>query len=196
MTGTDDMAAEPARRQADEAQGAGDVDAARPGVPHVHVVEDVAVFELDDAAAVPVYRARWQLFLPTAAIALLYAAAWTYLYSTGRSDFALARLVIIVMAIGVPLLAAHAFLRYATIRLQVLANAVRYHPGWPRDLPVDMPFELIERVRVKRGLSGLIFGGGTLVMDLTTGAKAAVADLADPDGARAQVEKRLAVVAP
>ena len=163
MTGTDDMAAEPAQRQADEAQAAGDVDAARPGVPHVHVVEDVAVFEFDDAAAVPVYRAR---------------------------------LVIIVMAIGVPLLAAHAFLRYATIRLQVLASAVRYHPGWPRDLPVDMPFELIERVRVTRGLSGLIFGGGTLVMDLTTGARAAVADLADPDGAKAQIEKRLAAVAP
>jgi hypothetical protein len=167
----------------------------RPGVPHAHVVEDVAVFELDEAAAMPVFRARWQLFLPTAAIAILYAAVWLYLYASGRADFALARLVVIVMAIGVPLLAAHAFLRYETIRLQVLPKAVRYHPGWPRDLPTDMPFELIEQVRVKHGLSGLIFGGGTLIMDLTTGDRVAVADLSDPEGAKAQIEKRLGSLA-
>lgn len=168
----------------------------RPGVPHAHVVEDVAAFEAAQGSAADIYRARWQLFMPTVAIAVLYSALWLYLDISGRGGFALTRLVVIVMAVGVPLLAAHAFLRYETIRLQILDQVVRYHPGWPRDLPVDMPYELIERVGVKRGLSGVIFGGGTLVMFLTTGEKAAVADLAEPEKARELIEKRLAVAGP
>ena len=163
----------------------------RQPVPHAHAVEDVAGFELDEGIAVPAFRARWQLFLPTIAIAVIYSAAWFYLVNTGKGDYALVRLLVIVMAVGVPLLAAHAFLRYQTIRVQVLPDAVRYHPGWPRDLPIDMPLDLIDRVRVKRGLSGLLFGGGTLVMDLTTGEKAAVADLYDPQGARRTIEQRM-----
>lgn len=176
--------------QGDGAPGGDD----RPGVPHAHVVEDVAAFEAGESDGA-VYRARWQLFLPTLAIAVLYSLAWLYLHATGKGELALTRLVVIVMAVGVPLLAAHAFLRYETIRLQLLAGAVRYHPGWPRDLPTDMPYELIERVQVKRGFSGRVFGGGTLVMYLTTGEKAAVADLANPEDARLQIEKRLNAIA-
>ena len=164
---------------------------ARPGVPHAHKLEDADIFEPDQAEPGTIFRPRWQLFLPTLAIAALYSMAWTWLVLEERGGGALARLFLIVMAIGVPLLAAHAFLRYQTIRVQVLNDAVRYHPGWPRDLPIDMPLDLIDRVRVKRGLSGLLFGGGTLVMDLTTGEKAAVADLYDPQGARRTIEQRM-----
>ena len=161
---------------------------ARPGVPHALKVEDTDVFEADHALPGTIFRPRWQLFLPTIAIAVLYSMAWTWLVLEERGGGALARLFLIVMAIGVPLLAAHAFLRFQTIRVQVLNDAVRYHPGWPRDLPIDMPLALIDRVSVKRGLSGHLFGGGTLVMELTTGERAAVADLADPEAAKAEID--------
>ena len=165
-----------------------DVKYARPGVPHAHKLEDADIFEPDQAEPGTIFRPRWQLFLPTLAIAALYSMAWTWLVLEERGGGALARLFLIVMAIGVPLLAAHAFLRYQTIRVQVLNDAVRYHPGWPRDLPIDMPLALIDRVSVKRGISGMIFGGGTLVMELTTGERAAVADLADPEAAKAEID--------
>lgn len=164
----------------------------REGVPHMRVVDDPSEFEATPGRSAHVYRARWQLFLPTIAIAVLYLAAWSWLVYTGRGEGALARMFVLVMAIGVPLLAFHAFLRYQTIKVHVLENAVRYHPGWPKDLPVDMPPELIEEVRVRRGISGRLFGGGTLVMLLTTGQKAAIADLADPDNAKAEIEAMLA----
>jgi len=167
------------------------VDVERPGIPHAHTVQDVASFELDEGVAQPSFRARWQVFLPTVAVAIIYSGAWFYLINTGRDEYALVRLVFIVMSIGVPILAAHAFLRFQTVRVQVLPNAVRYHPGWPRDVPIDMPLDLIDRVRIKRGISGHVFGGGTLVMDLTTGQKAAVADLCNPKGARDAIERRM-----
>jgi hypothetical protein len=156
----------------------------RQGVPHISTLEDSADFEV---TPVHIFTARWQLFLPTIAIALIYSAAWFYLYSEGQHDTSLARLYVIVLALGVPLLGAHAFLRFQTIRVQVLSRGIRYHPGWPRDLPVDLPYDLVERVRIKRGLIGWIIGSGTLVLDLTTGERAAIADLDKPGKARKEI---------
>lgn len=158
---------------------------------HPTLVDDPSDFESAPVSGGHVYRARWQLFLPTLAIAILYFAAWLVMLAAGRSDGALARIFVIVMAVGVPLLSAHAFLRFQTIRVHVLTNAVRYHPGWPKDLPVDMPLDLIAETEVRRGLAGRLFGGGTLVMVLTTGERVAVADLADPDGAKAEIDTML-----
>lgn len=160
-------------------------------VPHVREVEDVAGFEAAPVAEGHIHRPRWQIFAPTLAIAALYAGLWAWLYANGLAGGAIARLVLLVIAIGVPLLAAHAFLRFETIRVQVLNSGVRYHPGWPKDIPVDMPFELIERIAVKRGISGKMLGGGTLVMYLTTGERVAIADLADPAAAQQDITGRL-----
>jgi membrane protein YdbS with pleckstrin-like domain len=160
-------------------------------VPHAREVADVAGFEAAPIAGGHVHRPRWQIFLPTAAIALLYAGFWFWLHVSGMTGGALSRLALIVLTIGVPLVAAHAFLRLETTRVQVLDDVVRYHAGWPRDMPVDMPFELIDRVDIRRGLSGRIFGGGTLVLRLTTGESAAIADLADPYAAKAEMDSRM-----
>lgn len=161
----------------------------RPGVPHMRTLDDPS--ELENARD-RVYRARWQLFLPTIAIALLYGAAWVYLNNEGRSDSALARLSVIIIAVGVPGLAVHAFLRFQTIRLQLLPTCIRYHPGWPKDVPVDLPYELLEKVRVKRGLIGFLTGSGTLVFHLTTGEKVAIADVANVGQARREIDRVLA----
>ena len=158
---------------------------------HPTVVDDPSEFESARVSGGHVYRARWQLFLPTVAIAVLYLIAWLVMLATGRGDGALARIFVIVLAVGVPLIAAHSFLRFQTIRVQMLSDAVRYHPGWPKDLPVDMPLDLVARAEVRRGLAGRLFGGGTLVMVLTTGERVAIADLADPEGAKAEIDAML-----
>jgi membrane protein YdbS with pleckstrin-like domain len=103
------------------------------------------------------------------------------------SDTNLARLFIVVMAVFVPLLAAHAFLRYQTIRVQVNEDCLFCHPGWPKDLPLEVPIAMIEDVVVKRGLSGRLFGGGTLVLHLVAENKVVIADLAEPDEAKKAV---------
>ena len=163
---------------------------ARPGVPHVHAVSDIAGFEAGEGA--PVWRPGLQIYAPTVVILALYFAAWVTMGFYGKSDGGIARLCLFVMSVGVPILALHAFLRHQTIRVQVIESNVRYHPGWPADQPTDMPLDLIERVRVRRGIAGRILHAGTLVLDLTTGQKVAVADLRDPDRAADAIEAAMA----
>ena len=151
--------------------------------------EELRILERREAASsgVPLFAAHWHIFIPTLAIGLLYSLAWLVLAFLGKSDSGLARLFIVVMAVGVPLLAAHAFLRFQTIRLQVNVGHLLCHPGWPKELPIDVPPEMIESVRVRRGLSGRLFGGGTVVIELVTGNTVAIADLAEPEKARAAI---------
>ena len=44
---------------------------------------------------------------------------------------------------------------------------------------------------VKRGLSGRLFGGGTVVLNLTTGSRVVIADLGEPDEAKREVERAI-----
>lgn len=153
-------------------------------------VEDIRILERDEAAdsGIPLFAAHWQIFIPTLAIGVLYSLAWLILALLGKSDTGLARLFIVVMAIGVPLLAAHAFLRYQTIRLQIDNGRVLCHPGWPTELPIDIPLAMIEDIKIRRGLSGRLFGGGTIIMHITAGKTVAIADLADPDSAKNAIQ--------
>jgi len=138
-----------------------------------------------------VHAAHWHLFIPTIIIAALYFSGWLVLILLGRIDTSLAKLFVIVLALGVPLLTIHAFLRFNTTRVQTCDAFVRYHPGWPKRFLVDLPFALIDHVSVKRGLSGRIFGGGTLVIHLTIGEKIFVPDLSEPDRACAEARAAL-----
>ncbi|MEM9278099.1 MAG: PH domain-containing protein [Pseudomonadota bacterium] len=152
--------------------------------------EDVHILERAEAqdSGVPLFVAHWHIFAPTIAIGILYSAAWGFLAMLGKADSGLARLFIAVMAVGVPLLAAHAFLRYQTIRLQVSEGHAFCHPGWPKELPVDVPLSVIKQVKVRRGLFGRLFGGGTLIIDLVTEGSVVVADLAEPDLAKETID--------
>jgi len=133
---------------------------------------------------VPLFAAHWHIFAPTLIILVAYSISWLMLSLAGKSDSNLARLFIVVMSVGVPLLAAHAFLRYQTIRIQVNEDCLFCHPGWPKDLPIEVPISMVEKVVVKRGLSGRLFGGGTLVLHLKAENKVIIADLADPEAAK------------
>ena len=156
--------------------------------------DEVHILERAEArnTGVPLFTAHWHIFMPTLVIAVLYSAAWVFLAAMGKSDSGLARLFIVVMAIGVPLLAAHAFLRFQTIRLQVSDGHVFCHPGWPKELPIDVPLGVIRDVKVRRGLSGRLFGGGTVVLDLVTEGTVVVADLSEPERAKEIIDVALA----
>lgn len=133
---------------------------------------------------VPLFCAHWHIFAPTVIILVAYSLSWLLLAMADMSGSNLARLFIVVMSVFVPLLAAHAFLRYQTIRVQVNEDCLFCHQGWPKDLPVEVPFAMIESVLVKRGLSGRLFGGGTLVLQLMADNKIVIADLAEPEKAQ------------
>ena len=133
---------------------------------------------------VPLFSAHWHIFAPTIIILVSYSFSWLLLALADMSDSNLARLFIVVMSVFVPLLAAHAFLRYQTIRLQVNDDCLFCHPGWPKDLPIEVPISMVEKVVVKRGLSGRLFGGGTVVLHLVAENKVVIADLAEPEEAQ------------
>lgn len=143
------------------------------------------ILEKNDAQTqgVPLFSAHWHIFAPTIIILVAYSFSWLLLAIADMSHSNLARLFIVVMAVFVPLLAAHAFLRYQTIRVQVNEDCLFCHPGWPKDLPLEIPVNTIKRVSVKRGLSGRLFGGGTLVLQLVAENKIVIADLAEPEKA-------------
>lgn len=144
------------------------------------------ILEKNDAQTqgVPLFSAHWHIFAPTFIILVAYSVSWLVLAMSNMSDSNLARLFIVVMAVFVPLLAAHAFLRYQTIRVQINEDCLFCHPGWPKDLPIEVPIAMIESVAVKRGLSGRLFGGGTLVLSLVAEKKIVIADLAEPQKAQ------------
>lgn len=142
---------------------------------------------------VPLFFAHWHIFAPTTVILIAYSFSWLLLAMADMSDTNLARLFIVVMAVFVPLLAAHAFLRYQTIRVQVNEDCLFCHPGWPKDLPLEVPVAMIEDVVVKRGLSGRLFGGGTLVLHLVAENKVVIADLAEPDAAKEAILNAISV---
>lgn len=166
-------------------------------VPETDLEKDggeVRIMERSEAkaAGIPFFSAHWHLFVPTIVIAVLYTSAWLILAILGHSDAAIARLFVVVMAVGVPLLAVHAFLRFETIRLQINEGKIQLHTGWPRELPIEVSAEMIREVQVKRGLSGSVFGGGTLVLDVIPDSRIVVADLGEPDEAAAAIEALVA----
>ena len=163
--------------------------------------DDIGYFETDPSEilekeeaiseGVPQFFADWVLFLPTLIIAVLYFCAWLVLILLGMGGSGLARMFVVVMAVGVPILGALAFLRHQTIRVQINDDNIVCHQGWPKDMPMEIPLEFIKKVSVKRGLFGRLFNRGTLMVELTTGNRIAVADLASPYKAKKAIVAQL-----
>ena len=140
---------------------------------------------------IPLFSAHWCIFAPTLIIFFAYSFSWLLLAYINMTDTNLARLFIVVMSVFVPLLAAYAFLRYQTIRLQVNEDRIVCHPGWPKDLPIEIPFSMVEKITVKQSLFGKIFGGGTLVLHLVEETKVSIADLSNYETAKLAIFEAL-----
>lgn len=140
------------------------------------------------AAANSRFGAHWHIFVPTLVIAILYLGGWIGLFFMHGSHSGLSRLFIIVLAVGVPLLLAHAFIRYQTIFLEIYDDHFLVHTGWPRAEAITLPFQVVRGVSVRRGLSGRIFGGGSLFIELISSDLVVLADVRSPELAKQQME--------
>lgn len=149
-------------------------------VSDIEEMEDAGGLEVPDQTGGTDHRADWKIFLPTIIIMIGYGASMLYLWLTGRADSALFRLAALVAGLGVPLLAAHAFLRLETLCVRLQKDRMRFHRGWPKGNATEIPYSLIKKLEVKRGLSGRIFGGGTLIIHTRGGLKTSISDLKDP----------------
>ena len=50
------------------------------------------------------FKAHWTLFLPALVVALLYGGLWVFLLVNGKGDTALARIMLLVLMLIVPVL--------------------------------------------------------------------------------------------
>ncbi len=160
--------------------------------PKLSQTETNPAGDVNDEQQWRMFSAQVQIFLPTFVIAFSYTIAWLAMLVAGATGLAISRMLLLVLATGVPLLLVHAFWRYQTIRLEIGKTAVRYHRGWPQEFPIELPYPLIERAYVRRGLSGRLFGGGTVVLRLITRQRVAITDLRSPDEAAKLINHALA----
>lgn len=139
----------------------------------------------------PFLPSALSLFLPTMVVLAGYGVALAGLVLAGRGDGALARLCIVVLALGGPFLIAHATLRVFTIRVAVMPRTLYVHRGFPSGEAQDIPYRLIDRVAVRRGLAGRIAGSGALVVTLSGDRRVVVGDLKHADQARAAIVRHM-----
>ncbi len=137
------------------------------------------------------HASKTALFLPVAIIAAGYAALFTWLFATGNADGGMGRLSLVVLSAGIPFLVAHAVLRYFTIQIRMQPHALLLHTGFPRSEPYHVPYRLIQKVSIRRGIGGRIAGSGTLVFRLVSGQKITICDLEDPQAAYDEIETLL-----
>lgn len=130
------------------------------------------------------------LFLPALVVAAGYAALWAYLVADGRGEGALARISLMVLFVGTPLLLAHAGLRLATTRLTLRGAHLEAHKGFPARDPEIVAYAAISDATLRRGLSGWLTGAGSLVIKRENGPVLVVPGLAHPDAALADLTAR------
>ncbi len=125
--------------------------------------------------------AHWSIFMPTLLVALLYGGTWLLLASYGREQGALGRLLMLVCALGVPMLLVHAFLRYMSTCVTVTKSAVILERGWPRRQPITVVLGEVSDVDTRRPFMGRLFGSGAFIVSTRKNRRLVVNDLDDPD---------------
>jgi membrane protein YdbS with pleckstrin-like domain len=146
---------------------------------------------LDDTVR---FKAHWTLFLPALVVALLYGGVWVFLLASGKGDTALARLMLLVLVLIVPVLLVRAFLRFASFGLLIRRQAIIYRRGWLRPRWRRVKLESLSSVRPVMSPLGRIFGGGALVLKRLDDSDIRLYDVEGPDEAARQILRRLRVV--
>lgn len=135
----------------------------------------------DGEPAVMRKGAHWSIFMPTVVVAALYGGTWLLLALHGREHGALGRLLMLVCALGVPMLLVHAFLRYMSTCVTVTKSAVILERGWPRRQPITVVLGDVADAGTRRPLMGRLFGSGALIVKTRRNRRFVVNDLDDPD---------------
>jgi len=128
--------------------------------------DEVRILEHREAVdlGIPQFRPHFSLFVPAISVSVMYLAFWAFLFFTGKSSGWVAQLFIASLAIVLPLLFAAAFLRYQTVRVQLIDDALLYHPGWPKDAAKELPISKIASIGVHQGFIDRFFDSGDLLI--------------------------------
>ncbi|GAB4231631.1 MAG: hypothetical protein Kow0032_13980 [Methyloligellaceae bacterium] len=141
-----------------------------------------------------IYKADWKLFLPAVIVAALYILLWLVLLALGKGETTLARAVLLVLVVGVPVLLVQAFLRYMSFELRLFRRRLLYRRGWVRPRWRRIALEDVADVRVAYGPLGRLLGNGALVISFHTGRPLRLADIGDAEDAARQISRRLRVL--
>lgn len=147
----------------------------------------------DDGAAAPgeVYKVHWAVFLPTVAIAVLYASLWVW-FSLGQgASGGISRAALLVLAVGVPLLVVHAGLRYVNGQLELGEHELIASPGWPVRRQRHVTYDHVVDVKMRRGMIGRLIDVGTMVIIDRNGDRTVMPDLAVPQTAMKALQEKL-----
>ncbi len=140
------------------------------------------------------FKAHWTLFLPALVVALLYGGSWVFLLLTGKGDTALARLVLLVLLLIVPVLLVRAYLRFASFGLLIRRQVLLYRRGWLRPRWRRVKLDSLSGVRPVLSPLGGLFGGGALVLTRLDHGEIRLYDIDGPEEAARQISRRLRIV--
>lgn len=145
--------------------------------------------EAADAAAVA--RVHASVFAPALAVGVIYGGAWLALAAHGRGQDDFARLLLLIFAVGTPLLLAHAWLRYRGGGLVAGGEGISVARGWPAGRARSVRYPDVAGVDVRRSPLGRLFGTGTVVVRLRDGETLSVGDIRYPERIAEALRQRL-----
>lgn len=129
------------------------------------------------------------LFLPVVVIAAGYALLLGWIWIAGDISSGIARLAIIVLIAGVPLLLAHAILRYLSTGIRLFDEFAKLNPGFPRYGSREILYSDIADIELNPSI--LPTKSGTVTIRLISGEKLAVCDLDHPQFVREAFNRRM-----
>lgn len=130
---------------------------------------------------------RFRLFVPTALVACGYGILYLALRTMDASDGPVAKVSLLILAAGVPLIAAYAFLRALTIAVRLEPHALVLARGFPALHPVALAWHEVADVSVLESR----FSGSALIVEDTQGTRVMVRDLAGAEQAASLIRARL-----
>ncbi len=137
------------------------------------------------------FRAHWTIYLPTLIVALLYGGLWVFLLAMGKGDTALARILLLVLLLVVPVLLVRAYLRFVSLGLVIGRRALTYRQGWMRPGWRRLQLDAVTGVRASISPLGRILGGGALIVMRFDGGDITLYDVEFPEEAARQISRRL-----
>lgn len=140
------------------------------------------------------FKAHWTLFLPALVVAFLYGGLWVFLFLTGKGDTALARLMLLVLLLIVPVLLVRAYLRFASFGLLIRRQALVYRRGWLRPRWRRIKLDSLSGVRPVLSPLGGLFGGGAIALTRLDHGEIRLYDIDGPEEAARQISRRLRIV--
>lgn len=149
---------------------------------------------LDDRQAntdKPYFRAHWTIFLPALVVAVLYGGVLLILLISGKGDSGLAKIMLLVLMLIVPLLFVRAYLRFASLGVQIGQDYIAYRQGWLRPRWKRLRLDDTAGATVKYGAGGRVLGGGDVVLVRRVGDPVHLLDVAEPERLARQVRQRI-----